>query len=211
MITQELIAALDDLLQAGAQASASLRAAIENLAGPRSWETGAVNSAENILNSVKTAARTEQSMPTLIASTRDAAVKLQQVAGRVGDAALESALGLRIQTFTAHMKASGLGTPWLTILGIGAGAIAAWYFWKEYTKKTKIASFEEPESEPRDDIRPRLKGMGRALGSFRAAPPCRQLGRGKRTLGGFGKAGKYEFEPETRLEGFRGKRRRSGK
>ncbi len=207
MITQELIAAFDDLLQAGAQASAALRATIEQMAGPRTWETGAVDSAQGVIDSARAAARTEQSMPSLITGARDAVAKLQQVAGRVGDAALESSLGMKVQAFSAQMKASGLGPPWLTILGIGAGAIAAWYFWKEYTKKKRIASFEYPE--PQDDVRPRLKGLSKSLGSFRAAAPCRQLGRGKRRLGGLEE--KYEFEPESRLEGLRGQRRRSKK
>lgn len=215
-ISQELIAALDDLIQVGAQASASLREAVERLAGPRTWERNSIDVAMGTLGSVKTAVRTEATMPSLITSARDAVVKLQDVAQRMNETDLAGTLKMKVEAFSAQMKASGLGTPWLTILGIGAGAIAAWYLWKEYSKKKQVASFEYPEPEV-DDIRPRLRGMGKALGSFAKygklganSSSCRPLGRGKR-LGRMGAADKYEFEPETRLEGFRGKRRRSVK
>lgn len=212
MITQELVAALDDLIQAGASASASLRSAIDQMAGPRTWESNSLDEAMGTLNTVKTAARTEQSMPTIISSARDAAIKLQQVAQRVGNSELAAALGVKVEAFKAHMKAAGLGTPWLTIIGLGAGAIAAYYFWKSYTKKKSIASFEYPEPEV-DDRRPKLMGLAKSLGRFRGAPA---LGCGKqkrRSMAGVGE--KYEFEPETRLEGFRkpkrGGSRRSSK
>ncbi len=206
MISQELVAALDDLIQVGARASASLREAVEQLSGNHTWAVTAVAASQGVIDNVKAAARTQQSMPTLIAAARDAVAKLQDVAGRIGQTDLASGLKLKVDAFTAQMKADGLGTPWLTILGLGAGAVAAWYLWKQYSKKKSVASFEYPEP---DDNRRRLKGMGKALGSFKtsfgAPASCRQLGRGKR-LG-------YEFEPESRLEGFRrrGPGRRSSK
>ncbi len=208
MITQELIAALDDLLQVGARASSSLRAAVEQLAGPRTWERSAIDMAEGTLGSVKTSVRTEQSMPTLIASARDAVAKLQDVAQRVGDSQLAGALKMKVETFSAQMKASGLGTPWLTIIGIGAGAVAAWYLWKSYSKKKRIASFEYPE--PEDTVRPQLAGMRKSLSrlsSFKVGrSTCKPaLGRSGKRLGA---AEKYEFEPESRLEGHRGTTRK---
>ncbi len=209
MISQELIAALDDLIQAGAQASAALRETLERMSGP-AGQMNAVAAAQGVIDNVKSAVRTEQTMPTLITAARDAVEKLQNVAHSIGSSDLAGALRTKVDAFTAQMKASGLGTPWLTIIGLGAGAIAAWYFWKQYNKKKSIASFEYPEPDA-DDIRPRLRGMSKSLGalrsSFGAPSSCRQLGRGKR----LGNAEKYEFEPESRLEGLRGSRRRRNK
>lgn len=205
-ITQELVAALDDLLQAGARASSTLRSALEQIAGPRSWEHETIDSAQGVISSVRTASRTEQTLPMLVTSARDAVAKLQVVAGRIGQSDLASALKLKVDTFSAQMKAAGLGTPWLTILGLGAGAVAAYFLWKQYSKKRRIASFVRPDNDA-SDTSDRVRMMGRSLGAFRAKAPCRQLGRGKR-LGRMGAAEKYEFEPEIRLEGInRGSRR----
>ncbi len=202
-ITQELVAALDDLIQVGAQASASIRELVDRLSAP---DQASLDVAMGTLNSVKTSVRTEQSMPTLITSARDAVSKLQDLAGRVGDSQLAGALKVKVEAFSSQMKASGMGFPWMTVLGVGAGAIAAYYLWKSYSKPKKIASFEYPDSDA-SDIRPKLQGISRALGRFRSAPQKKSSCRPR-----LGAADKYEFEPETRLEGIhRGSRRRSRK
>ncbi len=220
-ISAELIAALDDLIQTGAQASAALRTTIEqmmNLGGHPAQmnevtrRLTAVHVAQSVIDNIKAAARTEQSMPVLITKARDTVKQLGDLANKMGDSALASSLGMKVQAFSAQMKADGLGVPWLTVLGIGAGAIAAWYVWKSYSKKTKVASFEYPDSEA-SDRRPQLRGLSKALGSFKVGgktSQCRPMGKGKR-LGRLGAAEKYEFEPEIRLEGLRGSRRRSKK
>ena len=210
MITAELIAALDDIIQAGAQASAKIRAALEHMAGTRSATgkearlIGVVSAQQGILEGARAAARTEQTVPQLLTQARDAVSKISDVAAAMGDSTLANSLKMRVQSISTQMKAAGVGMPWLTILGVGAGAVALYYLWKSYSKTRKIASFVTPDPEPQ--IGPRVRMMGKSLSAFRAAPPCRQLGRGKR-LGG---VEKYEFEPETRLEGIqRGSRRRT--
>ncbi len=211
MITQELVSALDDLLQAGAQASAKLRAALEALASSRSatgQEQGRLNvvaAAQQVLDAVRVGTRTEQTVPQMLSQVRSAVSKLSNVATAVGDSTLANALKMRVQGITTQMKAAGVGTPWLTILGLGAGAAALYYLWRHFSK-TSLGSIERPDDEPQIGPRVRMMGMTKSLGAFRSAPPCRQLGRGKR-LGRMGAAEKYEFEPEVRLEGHRGNRR----
>lgn len=100
------------------------------------------------------------------------------------------------------LKAGGypVGLPWLTIIGVGAGALAVYFIWKNYssTKKLNAMDYPEPEESSGDRIRmmgsslAHLKGGGKKL--------C-----GPKRLGGHKK---YEFEPETRLEGYRKKRSR---
>lgn len=99
-------------------------------------------------------------------------------------------------------------TPWLTYLGLGAGAIALYFVWQNYTKTKKLGVIDRPDAEE-EEIRPRLKNMGRTLGHFkgRSGSSCRPMGRGPAKRRGLGGTEKYEFEPESRLEGFRGKRR----
>ncbi len=206
MITQELIAALDDLLQAGAQASAKLRNAIEQMAGPRTWERDAVSSSAGVIDGVRAGERNEQTIPQMLTQARDAVSRLSDVAQRIGDTALAEALKMRVSTISAQMQAAGIGIPWLTILGIGAGAVAAYYLWRHFKKKKALAVFESPE-EP--DVRPRVRQMGRSLGAFRkfGGSSCKpQLGRSGRRLGG---TEKYEFEPEVRLEGHHSGGRRT--
>ena len=82
--------------------------------------------------------------------------------------------------------------PWMTILGLGAAAVAAYFVWKEYGQG-ELESFERPEPGPR------IRELGKALGAFR--------GRRYRGLGRPPKV-KYEFEPEVRLEGFCGRSKR---
>ena len=215
-ISQELIAALDDLIQVGAQASAALRSAYEVRVQTDPTvlpQLNAVAVAQGVLSSIKIAARTEQSIPVLVQNARDAVAKLASLAGAAGDAALASSLGLKVQAMSAQMKADGLGTPWMWILGIGAVGIIGYFAWQRYSKKRTIASFEYPDSAA-EDLRPKLQGLGRALGRLGGAS-CRQrqLGRGPKRRKSLGAGpSKYEFEPETRLEGIqRGSSRRSRK
>lgn len=99
------------------------------------------------------------------------------------------------------------GTSWLTIIGLGAGALAVYLVWSHYSKTKKLGEVEQPEP----DSRHQLRGFNKSLSRFRgsSAGSCRALGRGGRGLGrarGLGD-GEYEFEPEIRLEGMRrGKR-----
>ena len=77
MVTQELVTALDDLIQAGASASATLRAKLEQLAGSSTepkWlqMLTQVAVSQGTINNVKTAQRTEQTVPQLLAQARDA-------------------------------------------------------------------------------------------------------------------------------------------
>ncbi len=97
------------------------------------------------------------------------------------------------------------GPPWLTIIGIGAGAVALYFVWKNYKKTKKLDSYDYPD--PDNDIRPRIKAMAHSMGRLGGA---HKLGTGcgkRRSLNGFGDD-KYEFEPEVRLEGFKRKKAR---
>jgi len=120
--------------------------------------------------------------------------------------------------------------PWMTIIGISAGAVAVWYLWKQSQKKKPLDAFEYPE--PEDDIAPRLRGMSAALSHFKGGSGCGKrmgshshsscnpaCGPGKLCVKvggrptctkrygaprarGMGGLKKYEFEPEIRLEGY---------
>jgi len=123
--------------------------------------------------------------------------------------------------------------PWMTIIGVSAGAVAIWYLWKQSQKKKPLDAFEYPE--PEGDNAPRLRGMSRALSHFKGSSGCSKrmgshshsscnpaCGPGKlcvkvggrptcatkypKRASGMGGLKKYEFEPEIRLEGY-GKRR----
>ena len=185
MITLE---ALDDLLQAAATASANLRRAVSDQPSLAAM----VASADSALSSVNRA-----DLSSAAATVRSALNSLVSVAGKIGDTSM-------VQTLNAKMSAAGLGTNWFVILGLGAGAIAAYFLWQHYGRKA-IATFSRPDPAPRD-LRPQLRGMHKALGGFSSAFGGRRLGSGpkRRSMGG---AEKYEFEPEIRLEGMRRKAR----
>ncbi len=123
------------------------------------------------------------------------------------DAEVQTALAqARYANPTATQQALQQGgyveTPWLTYLGIGAGAVALYFIWQHYSKTKKLGIIDRPEAEP--DIGPRIRNMGRTLGHFKGRGSCSaRRGMGRRGLG----SADYEFEPEIRLEGFRGKRR----
>lgn len=112
--------------------------------------------------------------------------------------------------YKAALAAQGVnvGPNWLTIIGLAGGAVALYFIWKHYQKE-QVDEIIRPDP---DEQRHQLRGMSRALGSFRrlgqpkscAGPRVGRMGR----LGA-GPSSKYEFEPETRLEGYRRKARRA--
>lgn len=211
-ITQELIASLDDLLQAGAQASASLRSALEQAvqSGPNPSIIQMLTTLglqQKVISDIRASERTEQTVPQLLSAARAAVDKLSGIAGAIGDSTLANALKMRIQSMSAKMQEAGISTtPWLTILGIGAGAAAVYFLWRHFRKKKALASFEYPD--PVDDVGPKVRQMGRSLGAFRGASGCKPQARKGRRLGRLGDAeGKYQFEPESSLEGYRSKHR----
>jgi len=97
------------------------------------------------------------------------------------------------------LQAGGYPTfPWLTVLGLAGGAVALYFVWQNYNKTRKIDGMEYPDVT--EDNAPRLRGMSQTLGRFRGSSGCRRLGAAPPE--------KYEFEPESRLEGYRGNKRR---
>jgi len=123
------------------------------------------------------------------------------------------------------------GMSMLTLIGLGAGAIALYFIWKNYSGKKRVLDVSE-YPEPDDDTRPRLHNMSQALGAFRGGSGCKKLGShsscsppcgpGKLCVKVGGRPtcatkysssrsrgmGRYEFEPEIRLEGYRKSRSR---
>lgn len=90
---------------------------------------------------------------------------------------------------------------WLTILGVLGGAVALYFVWQHYAGgKRQVGEFNEDEPGD-DDTSPRLHAMSKTLGAFRS------FGAPKKKAGCRGRMGKYEFEPERRLEGYRRKAR----
>lgn len=202
MVTAELVAALDDLIQAGAQASASLRSKLEQVIGSNPQALPTLNQvaiSQGVLGQVRDAPRTEQTVPQLLLKARDAVDRLSTIANQVGESSLANALKMRSQAITSQMQAAGVGTPWLTIMGVTAGVIAAYYLWKHFNKPKAMGTIEYPD----DDVAPRVRQMGKVLGAFRGRA-SRSSCRKPKALG----SAEYEFEPEQRLEGIhRGKRR----
>lgn len=198
MITQELVAALDDLLQAGAQASASLRAKLDSqifLQAPdlRNSLINTVEAARAEVTGAASVERNEQTIPGLASAAANVVSRLIAVANQLGESDMAGALSIRLQ----RARGAGAGAfPWLLVLGIGGAAVAAFIAWKMYRRRRMVAAYEAPED---DDTRPRLRNMSKVLGSFRGRPSgCRSRPR----MGA--PPEKYEFEPEVRLEGHRG-------
>ncbi len=107
------------------------------------------------------------------------------------------------------LLAKGTGPSMLTIIGIGAGLVAAWFLWKNYSKTKKVDAIDYPE--PEDELGPRLHNMSKSLGAFRSSSfkgARRMSGCRNRSLGAHAPR-KYEFEPEIRLEGYRKQKSRS--
>ena len=210
MISQNFVAALDDLLQVGAQASASLRATLEQKDGAGSPLGNVVDSAAAAIANAGQAQRTEQTVPALANAVATAVAQLVSVAQKIGDTELAQSLNAHLQS----ARASGIGgLPWLTILGVGAGAIAVYYAWRYYTRPRKLGTIERPELP---DNRGRLQGMRKSLGRFKASSlgSCRGRSLGHKSFGR-GRLGappeKYEFEPEIRLEGYRRRLRKGAR
>lgn len=172
--------ALDDLVKFASNALSHLRAAAQRANDPEA--IGVADQVRSVLAAPQT--------PDMVKAAYDQLIRL---ATRLKDS--DAASQLR-----EKLKASGLGTNWLTILGLGAGAVAAYFLYQHYFGDRKVFSIHRPEPE---DPRPRLKGMSRALGSFQRLG-SRRLGAGPRRMNGVTE--KYEFEPEIRLEGLRNKR-----
>lgn len=191
MISQELLTALDDVLQAGSSAVAYLRSKVQDPA-----LTNVVSQAELMMTSVRTADRTEGMMPQIVSTAKAAADQLVGVANQVGETGLAQDLKARASKLSS--------VSWLTIIGLAAGAFAIYYLWFRNKKAKALAVFEAPDPV---DERPRLQGMSRALGSFKSLGSTRKLGGCRPALGSGGK--KYQFEPESSLEGYRRKPRRS--
>ncbi len=107
----------------------------------------------------------------------------------------------------SSMMAPGL--PWLTILGLGAGALAIYLVWSHY-RTNKLGEIERPEPP---DARHQLRGFSKSLGKFASGPSsrslaaCRARTKRRRSLGD----ADYEFEPEIRLEGHRGSSRKGAR
>lgn len=125
------------------------------------------------------------------------------------DAALRSSDPVK---YNAMLVAGGVppapGMSMLTWLGLGAGAVALYLLWKNYTKTKKLDAVDYPESD--EDNGGRLHNMSRALGHFRGGS---KSFKGARKFGscsnGLPSPRKYQFEPETRLEGYRKLKSRS--
>jgi hypothetical protein len=105
------------------------------------------------------------------------------------------------QRLNAMLKAGGYPViPWLTIIGLGAGLVAAYFIWKQYQKPTVVDAVEYP------DTTDQIRAMGRSLGRFQKFGRPALKGCRPRRLGAADE--KYEFEPEIRLEGIRRKKAR---
>jgi hypothetical protein len=199
-VSADFVAALDDLLQAGAAATASLRTAIGSDPANAPLQ-GVVQSAADSINNILGTPRTEAVIPSMAQAASTAVSQLIAVARQVGASDLVASL-------TAHLesaKAAGVGAfPWVWVLGLVAAAAGGYYLWKSQ-KKTQIANFEAPESV---DTRPQLMGMRKSLSRFASHRSSGCRGPKRRALGGgegrarMGGAEKYEFEPEIRLEGM---------
>lgn len=142
-----------------------------------------------------------------LAALRDILVKNNVVPATASDgdvAAAHAALlsGPNATAYKASLEAGGVppsayaapATNWLTWLGLAGGAVALYFIWQNYQKPKQISAHDYPEPDPRD----RVRRMGQAL--RHSLSGARRLGRLRDADAG---GDKYEFEPETRLEGYR--------
>jgi hypothetical protein len=120
--------------------------------------------------------------------------------GDVSAAHAAALSGPNATEYKATLAAQGVqvGASWLTIIGLVGGAIAVYFIWQHYQEDKLVDAHDYPE--PRD-TRMHLRGVRSALGTL--APRKRVAGCGSKRMGRLGAAEKYEFEPETRLEGYR--------
>lgn len=173
--------ALDSLLQAGQQAAGAL--IVKATSGLNLQQGSLVGLAQLTLSQLVGAPKT----PDTAQKAQTAVGQLSSAATAMGDTQTAGYLSQQLQAFKATLQANGVagGPPWLTIIGLGAGAVAVYLLWQHYSGKKKVFdAMSYPDPKP---IGPRLKMMGASLGSFRK----------------FGDPEKYEFEPELRLEGYR--------
>ncbi len=205
-ISQQLVAMLDGLIASASSAAAHLRDTLEkNVASgpPPELLMKYANAlkqvvvSQSVIENAKMSARTETSVPGILSDVKDAAQRLSVVAGQMGDSSTSSTLSGQTQSLSQQMTADGVGgIPWLTVLGVGAGVVALYFVWKHYSGKKQIASFEYDEPEAK---KPMFQGLGRhrlsSMGSCKS-PKRKRLS---------------SFEPESRLEGHSGSRRRSHK
>lgn len=110
------------------------------------------------------------------------------------------------QTMRNAQLMSASTIPWLTIIGVAAGAVALYLVWKNSQKTKKLDAMDYPD-EDEDRTAPRLHNMSKALGHFRGQSFKGRSFKGRsgcapRMAGAHGKR-KYEFEPEIRLEGYK--------
>lgn len=90
------------------------------------------------------------------------------------------------------------GPNWLVLLGLAGGAVAVYFIWKHYQKEqVGTLSYPDPAYS-----RHQMRDMGKALGAFRMGNSGKCSTCGPR-IGRLGSHKKYQFEPETRLEGIR--------
>lgn len=115
--------------------------------------------------------------------------------------------------YKAALEAQGVktGPNWLTIIGFVGGAAAIYFIWKHYqTEKIDARDYPDPSEQ-----RHQLRGISKALGALRlnggsrssCASPSR-MGRAKLGSFPYKRQSSYEFEPETRLEGYRRRKAR---
>lgn len=106
--------------------------------------------------------------------------------------------------YRAALASQGVqtGMSWMTIIGLVGGAVAIYFIWKHYqTEQVDARDYPEPE-----DTRHRIRSMGKALGALRMSSGRTQR-CGARRMGA--PPERYEFEPESRLEGYRRRKARS--
>lgn len=134
-------------------------------------------------------------MGAIAATAPDGDVATAHVAMLQSARAAEYKAALAAAGFTGSLSS---GPNWLSVLGLVGGALALYFIWKHYQSPKQVSSHEYPEPQ---DVRPRIRGLGRALGAF---------GRGKSFGRKYGNtpSSKYEFEPEGRLEGLRRRSRK---
>ena len=116
-------------------------------------------------------------------------------ANATDDQAVSAANQLHQNDPDTLQKMLGSSPSWMTILGLGAGALAIYLVWSHYLKARRLGEVSYPDPV---DTRHQLRGFSKSLGKFAGRSGCRS-----RSLGG----AEYEFEPEVRLEGHRGAKR----
>jgi len=203
MISPDLMVSLDNLLQVAASASATLRSRLESMSilppPDQQRVLQQVQAAQSVIAGAGAADRSDASFPSIANAVSSAASQLMSAAQAVSESSIAQSLSTQLNDFRARLSAAGLGgMSWLTILGLGAGAVALYFIWQHYQKSKRLSSHEYPDPPAMNGQQ--FRRMGKALN-------LRGLGAGTKSMGncrrGFGDNEKYEFEPEVRLEGYR--------